>query len=120
MNAILPSVIDTPANRASLSADALAEGGAARASIAAVVAFLLQRRRRRGDRRDRPRLRLGVTPARAALRAGRGCRRSTLPGELAALYGGSLGFDEPRVFANFVADDRRRRRDPVGAARRTS
>ena len=26
-----------------------------------------------------------------------------LPGELAALYGGSLGFDEPRLFANFVA-----------------
>jgi len=26
-----------------------------------------------------------------------------LPGELAALYGGTLGFDEPRLYANFVA-----------------
>ena len=26
-----------------------------------------------------------------------------LPEELAAVYGGSLGFEEPRVFANFVS-----------------
>ncbi len=29
--------------------------------------------------------------------------RFELPDELAALYGGSLGFEEPRLFANFVA-----------------
>src|SRR5260221_4339397 len=32
-----------------------------------------------------------------------GLRAFDLPEELAALYGGSLGFAEPRVFANFVA-----------------
>ena len=40
VNAILPSVIDTPANRASLGAEAL-KTAVAPADLAAVVSFLL-------------------------------------------------------------------------------
>ena len=87
-----------------------------------MIAFLLQRRRRRDHGRDRPRLRLGVTCPAPRAGAGRGSLGSSRPGpapalrrcrscrvRAAGLYGGTLGFEEPRVFANFVADDRRRR-----------
>ena len=46
MNAILPSVIDTPANRETLIAEALRKA-VAPADLASVIALPAQRRRRR-------------------------------------------------------------------------
>ncbi len=106
VNAILPSVIDTPANRESMRPEQL-RNAVAPADLASVVAFLLSDGCGRGDRGDRPGLRLRVSleglPALELLYEPAGLPAFELPDELAALYGGTLGFEEPQLIANFVA-----------------
>ena len=69
VNAVLPSVIDTPANRASRPADADRARRSQPAELAVGRRVPLQRRGRGGDRRDRARLRLGMSRARPSSRA---------------------------------------------------
>ena len=169
MNAILPSVIDTPANRETIERRVAPERGRpGRPRLGDRLPAERRRRRRHGRRRPRLRLRLRTTrpmgqvwigcdapvtvtvpghvrkssarfaarfvsrrsPSRERLPAAGtvpghgpagqvpeglglsglevlfeapGLPAFELPAELAAVYGGSLGFEEPRVFANFVS-----------------
>ena len=63
-NAILPSVIDTPANRASMPDADFDTLGHAREQIARVIRFLVLRRRVGHERRAHAGIRTGVMPAR--------------------------------------------------------
>ena len=103
VNAVMPSVIDTPANRASIRPKAL-EQAVPPADIASVIALPAERRRR--WRSPVPSSPFTATPEPSPIRRlweADGLPAFDLPEELARLYGGALGFDEPRLFANFVA-----------------